>query len=128
MSARFLKLLTVQPDTIKNDEIVYSLDEIKEKSTQVVDLEQGCYLALFQKEDHWLEFALFHFYCSDCDYNNITVNCVFSGEGTGTLKEGEFALREMRHIWWGEEGYTFYLPGKAVIQALQHLQKYFDMD
>lgn len=117
-------------DVAKDDGIscgdpMYSLAEIKKAAREVHEME-GCWLALdFEGEDDFhVSFALFQFGYQHGNDPDTRVGLVFHGVGCWG------SLREMRHIWWGpdSEGYTFYLPGPAVIKALQHLQKYFDQD
>ena len=114
-------------DSFSCGDPTYSLDELKAHAKELIEVTPGHWLALWTKDgetpaDGWLEFALFSFAMSDIGGKNTQVCLVFEGSGpTGSL-------RECRHIHWGpdKEGYTFYLPGTAVIKSLEHLQKYFD--
>lgn len=110
---------------------LYSLDEIKRVADEVREVTEDNVLALkFEKDNdgrlYGLTYALFS-YAMRIDIK-VRVALVFHGNGTTA------PLYEMRHTWWGSsedqdsKGYTFYLPGKAVIKALEHLQNYFDMD
>lgn len=116
------------------EERLYSLDEIKKTADEIIEVDSNHWLA-FKNELSFhdekpndlqncsLAFALFEVAQCEGDDINTLVNIVFCGDGpTGSL-------REPRHMWWGdEEGYTFYLPAKAVIKTLQILEKYFDFD
>lgn len=73
-----------------------------------------------------IEFALFEFGFGPVTYvdgtrdETIHYQMVFHGEGfSGNL-------RECRHMWWGEGGYTFYLPLEATAAALTALKEWFD--
>ncbi len=117
------------------EEPSYSLDEITKISNELIKLDGSCWLALkvttsFDDdkaetlENCWMQFGLFRFVSAESDNSNTLVDVIFHGEGpTGSL-------RECRHIWWGQcgDGYTFYLPGQAVISALKELGKYYDFN
>lgn len=99
----------------------YLYRDMEKHYKQVIELSGNCYLFLSIEDEFCMQFALMQNYGEDGD--NIFLIRIFSGSGT------RGSLREMRHIWWGdEEGYTFYLPGKSVIEALTKLQEYFDFD
>ncbi len=111
------------------DHICYSLDEVKKKYREIIDIDSNHWLVFGSAygepllENCSVQFALFEFYMSNCDGSDTKVSVIFHGSGPSS------SLRECRHIWWGEkDGYTFYLPGEAVIKALKHLEKYFDWD
>lgn len=114
-------------DTNELGDSLYALSEIRQQSTELINVHPAHWLALkFDKDSFWLKFALFGFSQSDLNSTeeNTKVYTVFEGEGpTGSL-------REMRHIYWGEDGkgYIFYLPGNAVIKSLEYLKKYYDME
>lgn len=110
----------------------YLLEEIKEKATKVIEIDHNNWLVLNVKspydendlknlKDCWMEYAMFSF-CVQKEDGLTKVNLIFQGEGpTGPLKE-------FRHTYWGldSKGYTFYLPIKATIKALQILNEYFE--
>lgn len=117
------KLKRVQVETCEPT-WVYSLDEIKAKGWEMVDLGGNNWLAV-ALEGLGVEYAFFSFHCADQNMANVQVECIWEGQGTGD------GLREMRHTYFmpdDEEtpGYVFYLPIDATIKALQHLKKYFD--
>lgn len=66
----------------------------------------------------WVEFAVFEFCSTHSGKNQYTM--IFHGEGPAGN------LRECRHIWWGENGYTFMLNFKVVEQAFTILKNWFD--
>jgi len=116
-----------EPSEMDAEDIVYPLDKLCSAATEVEVLEGGlCFLCLYQTDEQWLDYGLFEQICSDEGGNNAKVQIIFHGGGPGTLKEGEFSLREFRHTYFGDEGYYFYLPIKSTIQALQILSKYFN--
>lgn len=75
-------------------------------------------------DDVSVSFAAFAWHTEDD--NCVFGTLLFRGEGTGS------ALREMRHITWGQDdkhpGYLFYMPLNKTIAALELLKKYFDPD
>lgn len=110
-----------------NDDDVIDLKKIRAHYTTVEEIDQGCYFCLKSHEPDFpiMEFGLFQFHTSweEDEYEEKTlVNRIFSGSGTTQN------LRELRHIWWGDEdGYTYCIPGKAVIEALKRLEEFFDI-
>lgn len=127
MAESFLDRLTALPKgevpfSTENTEPHYRLKEIQQKATEVIEI-GGCHwLALYSEEklgDGWMEFALFGL--SFGDVGEEVVTPVFHGMGPSG------ALREMRHTYWGDEGYLFYAPGKTIAEAFQVLGKYFDL-
>jgi len=118
-------------DKMNQEDVVYPLDKILSAATKVIEIDEGsgsCWLCLYQKEEyeHWLDYGLFQIVSSASDGSSTEVSCIFQGGGTGTLKEGEFSLREFRHTYFGDDGYVFYMPIKETIKALQILSTYFD--
>lgn len=103
--------------------VVYKLDEIKEKY-EVRKLGESGYLVL-NPEEYWLNFAVMQFNSSDGDGSNIELEMVFYGDGPPG------PLRECRHTYWGEgdrEGYMFYPKRQVIIDGLNALTEFFDMD
>lgn len=97
------------------DEPAYSVAE--QEATERVPLERDGWLLVFD-DDGWIRFAVFEWLA---EMDGVTCHSMLlHGEGPAG------ALRECRHIWWGEEGYTFMLNFKLVEQALAALRKWFD--
>jgi hypothetical protein len=38
------------------------------------------------------------------------------------------SLRELRHTWWGENGYIYYVNGELITDAFAKLRQWFDLD
>lgn len=111
-----------------NGDDVYSLPEVRGKYVKVVELlPEESWLALNPKGDYWLDYALFTFNSQVCqDGAPILLNCIFHGGGSATFDDPATGLREMRHTYFSNEGYIFYLPMKTMRLAFDELSKYFD--
>jgi hypothetical protein len=106
------------------DDIVYLREDILSLYPVEVPISETCFLFFRQEHESWLEFIFVEWnYSDDKDY----YRCIFHGCGASSLNLEEFSLRELRHMYFGEQGYVFYMPGKALISAMQVLAKYFDM-
>lgn len=53
--------------------------------------------------------------CDPAEYSHL-----FSGEGPASN------LRELRHTYWGDEGYLFDPPATVIADAFKHLKRWFD--
>jgi hypothetical protein len=116
--------LTKHPGWSDHTQAIYSLDEIKEKATEVIKLPSGGWLALYKQDDghEWYHYGLFQFAGAESDGDkNTMVEKIFIGQGPSGN------LREMRHTYFGEkDGYIFYLPMKMIREAFDVLSKYYD--
>lgn len=122
-------LQQLKTDSNECGDTLYFLDEIKEKATKIVEINNNNWLVLYTNKyyddskslkDCWLQFALLQFSQSELNGDNTLVSCVFSGEGPTS------SLREFRHTYWGKDGYNFYLPIDATIKALTYLKEFYD--
>lgn len=110
-------------DPVNKDDnnIYYSLDNIKTKhEVRNLDDHDSGYLVLDNKEEDWLRFAVLEFVSSKYDGTDVKVNMVFHGDGPSNN------LRELRHTWWGNEGYLFYPNFKTIKSALDMLLEFYD--
>jgi hypothetical protein len=110
----------LQPEGANNGDVVYRLDEAREKY-EVHELTCNGWLVI-NRDDHkiWMRFAVLEFYMSNGNGKNVVASCVFHGEGaTGNL-------RECRHTWWGDDGYVFYPNGNLIAAAFRALSEFFD--
>lgn len=106
-----------------NTGILYIKDLIEKSpgiSTKLLDC--GGLLVLETKKEHWLNFAVMEFFSSDLDGGNDTYSVVFHGSGVPSH------LRELRHTYWGEDGYLFYPNLRLIASAFFELKNYFDGD
>lgn len=123
--------LEIPPDL---DRAVYTMAEIRAKSTRVIELIPKCAVlaVLIDPDEVHVSFAVFEFASGPCfmpdgkttvdglvDETQMTV--LFHGEGPSS------ALRELRHTYWGEDGYIFYVHADTVIAALNALREWFDL-
>lgn len=124
MSHKIIDRLTPHKGVLNGDDVAYLLDDLKTiPGVTVTEPEKECYLAVLPHDNGvTLSFACFEWVTEDDRDKDVKVfvKLLFTGEGTGSN------LREMRHIWWGEDGYLFYMPLSKVIAALGELKKHFD--
>ncbi len=110
----------LEHDSIVQDEPLFDLSYLKEKY-EVHSISESGYIIINDQKDDFVKFAVMSFYMSDLDDSNIKVSLVFHGEGPSG------ALRELRHTWWGDNGYVFYPNADIICNSLQFLKKYFDI-
>ena len=91
-------------------------------ATELIDLGRDAVLAVKTSDGFAIRFAVFELHYSDVDGKNARHTMLLHGEGYA----GD--LRECRHIWWGEDGYTFYLDFEIVEAALRELRRWFGGD
>jgi len=108
-------------DIMGNDEEVYSLDKMKELSTEHVELPSNGHLFYYREADGLhLNFFVGGFHTSDVDNKNVVIDKIWTGCGpTGNL-------RELRHSFFGENGYIFYVNLDILEAASKDLRRYFD--
>lgn len=106
-----------------NGDRMYSLAQVREISTRLVELVPDRYWLAVRELGHLVEYALLDFHMGD---EGVTyVGCIMHGVG---FADG---LREMRHTYFpggaeGEDRYVFYLPMSAMRKAFDILEEYFD--
>lgn len=107
-------------ENIVNEDPVYDLEDVKKAVTRLVEIDENHWLAVLEKDEVNIEYALFDFHHSDDITTRVSI--VFQGYGTGA------SLKEMRHTYFGSDGagYVFYLPIDATIKALTVLKEYFE--
>lgn len=69
----------------------------------------------------WLEFGVFKF----CVQEHVLIELaefelLFAGEGP-------VGLRELRHSYWGKDGYIFYPSSNDIAKAFRVLERWFDV-
>lgn len=104
------------------EDVEYSVDAIK-KNFETVDLPLDAVLVLkwsHPKDKFWLDFAVLEFEHSDIDDTNVHAISLFYGNGPSD------SLRELRHTYFGKEGYLFYVKPIILVAAFKELSKYFD--
>lgn len=102
------------------DELVYPLDEAKKKFEVKELIPEEGWIVLDKTDEDWWKFAVFSFFGSDGNGENLEMSLIFHGEGPPTI------LRECRHTYWGEEGYLFYPNGPVIIAAFHFLSEFYD--
>jgi hypothetical protein len=123
----FLDRLTAERDETGSDSTVYDLAQIRATSPRCIDLEVGDGLLAVDDRELSVSFAVFQFACGSATQNGVEVSgakmsLVFHGEGPSG------ALRELRHTYWGEDGYIFYPNGELISKAFVALREWFDCD
>ena len=100
-----------------NEDVVYRVDKIP-KDLKVIRLKRQGAIVFNLRDDLWVKFAVcsLAFTQDNIDY----LSLVFQGEGPSDN------LRELRHTYWGEDGYIFYVNGIEITEAFAHLAEYFD--
>jgi len=119
-----LLLLAEQSIATNDVEMVYDLDAVRRVSDHLIDLPDGGALAVAINGIH-ASFVVFSraYQPTDTKGNVIATKLspVFRGEGPS---EG---LRELRHSYWGGDGYLFYPPAGIIIAAFRALEEWFDV-
>lgn len=106
-------------------DLIYSLDAVRNGATAVHSCDKNSWLAIWEdpdKESILVEYALFEFHMSESDGSSIMVDCTFHGYGLAG------SLREMRHTYFPNDGYVFYLPMARMRKAFDILERYFDAE
>ena len=120
----FLDNIKKHKSIINSDDTVYKADEVMDIVDEWHKIGNENYTLVIKKDgqtDIVYHFALFRFNSSNMDGSNETWEKIFEGTGPSS------SLREMRHIWWGDEkGYVYYLNMDAVMEAFHILKKYYD--
>lgn len=101
-----------------NDITVYVLDE--QIADEHIRLNKRAWMLVHYIDETTLEFAVFEFFMSNVDGSDALHSMLLNGSGPS----GE--LRECRHIWWGEDGYTHGLDFSVVEAALRELRRWYD--
>lgn len=97
----------------------WTMQEIESVSTNVRD-DAGEVLVAVREEGIKVEFVVLS-WCSASDQGS-EYEHVFHGYGYSG------ALRELRHSYWGEDGYIFYPQASVITSALTMLKEWFDVD
>lgn len=75
-----------------------------------------------KQKSGWVKLNFLEFHSSEIDDSNILCNTVMYGFGyTGSS-------RELRHTYWGEDGYIFYPEAEKITAIVEYCKKYFDMN
>jgi hypothetical protein len=103
------------------DATVYNV--AAQEATERINLGNDAWMLVRDLDGLTLEFAVFEMFalnCSDGTPDEHTM--LFHGCGPSG------ALRECRHIWWGDEGdgYTFSLNFDLVERAFRELRRWYD--
>jgi len=124
-----LDRLTAEDESAVNgcDGKVYDLVGIRATARRCIDLTGSGLLAVDDGVDHHVSFAVFRFHSGPSTRNGVIVDgekmsVVFHGSGPSG------ALRELRHTYWGENGYIFYPHGALIASAFAALKEWFDCD
>lgn len=107
---------------------VFSLKEIKQKSTKLVELKENCCWLALTNRDGIIDFGVFEFSLQRSDIDDVFVQMIFYGYGMGDFENPSNGLRELRHTYFApaRNGYIFYLSMETMRLAFDELSKYFD--
>lgn len=119
-----IDLLTrVDPDAIGMDvkTVLYADAEVRAKATTAIDLVDEGLLAVLECGGH-VSFVVLDWAGTEGVTEGAPVvrQLVFSGCGPS----GEH--RELRHTWWGEDGYVHLPQGGLIADAFVKLERWFD--
>lgn len=124
-----LDRLTAEDESAVNgcDGKVYDLAEIRATAKCCIDLDGDGLIAVDNAVDHHVSFVVFRFHSGPSTRDGVVVDgekmsVVFHGNGPSG------ALRELRHTYWGENGYIFYPHGVLIASAFEALREWFDCD
>ena len=103
----------------------YTAEELKQYESY--QIEDG--LIVVANRDDWIDFGVMDWHSSAIDGAGTIYSCLWHGCGPSG------SLRELRHSYFGSPssescmtGYIFYLNRKQMIDAMNVLLNYFDMD
>lgn len=108
-----------------NGETCYAMEE---QLGEKIRIGRRAWLAVHEHTPDIVDFACFDFAhgpaspATQPEHNMEWYSMVFHGSGPSG------GLRECRHIWWGDDGYTYYLNFALVEQAFAALRRWFDGD
>lgn len=121
-----LDKLTALPDH-EGELCLYTRENMQAAVTHVIDLAHGALLAVLEGEGEstWTEFAVFEWNSGPSTVDGVECGpamyaVVFCGAGPSGY------LRELRHTYWGEDGYLHHLPAAVIADAFAKLQRWFD--
>lgn len=95
--------------------------DIRALATTVIALDGKGLLAAVER-DTAVSFVVFAFSSSNVDGTDAVYECIFHGNGFAG------GLRELRHSYWGEDGYVFYPSATLIAGAFKELQRWFDCE
>ena len=111
--------LSVNSDNNENY-ATYHENEIKNiEGSELIELYNESFWVL-DGMDKWNHLLFLQFEHSDDSGITFSVLCKVNGYSG--------SLREMRHTWFSDNGYVFYLNRKNFQAMLEYCSKYFDMD
>lgn len=98
-----------------------------QNATERISLGNDAWLLVHVEDGVVVTFAVFEFCMGSATRNGVEVEpmkhtILFHGSGPSG------SLRECRHIWWGENGYTYYADFALIEAALRELRRWFDGD
>lgn len=105
---------------------IYDADAVRAASSRCVDLDESGGLLVVDESESWVSFAVFEFHSGPSTrdgqiVDGVKLSAVFNGCGPS-------GLRELRHTYWGENGYVP-SPRRALIsKAFDLLAEWFDVD
>lgn len=114
-----LDRLTSEPSIAVDGDEVYDLAQIRSTANRVIDLGGDAVLAMAIGPVN-VGFAVLDL-AYTAEIGGVKLSLVFHGEGPSD------GLRELRHTYWGEDGYLFYPDARVITAALAALKEWFDV-
>ena len=94
------------------------LDAFKDKCPLKVLVKEELWVS-YNEYKGWMYFSFVTFNRCHADGSNIVVDTLMKGEGC-------VGLRELRHTWWGSDGYIYCLKPSHLVILSKWLSIYFD--
>jgi hypothetical protein len=117
----------------RNDDLVYSLYDLS-RNFKVVPLDEDNLYCVWEKDPDvineedflWGKFAIMKFRTRqtypETETDNTKLDVIWHGKGPISV------LRELRHSYFGDNGYIFYVNRKDMELSFEYLSKYYDME
>ncbi len=126
--SHFVEELPKRHEPRGNERHLLALADVRAAPGVVVEECGPGWLAHRVSDGGWLQFAVLEFYDGNWsgDGDKITgerVEVAWRGEGPGGV---DHPLRELRHSYFGRDGYLFYAPLDLFAAAIPMLKRWFD--
>lgn len=106
------------------DDKVYHRKTLVDSGFEIIELPGDGILVRKDPSDTWIEFAVLEWHTEYMHLGEVLAveySMLFHGQGTGGC------LRELRHTYWGEDGYLFYINRGLVEAAFKALEQWFNI-
>lgn len=115
--------LTAEPDVAIDGNEVYDLAQIHAVADRVIDLGAGAVMTI-AIDSEIVDLAVFGFSYGPTLPPQYGVKLYLILHGDGPAGE----LRELRHTYWGDDGYLFYPDVRVIVAAMAALKEWLDVE